>query len=285
MVRDSRSRRTYPGLELLEGRELLSAMGASVDHGSKTTDLARYHEAKFAYNPAGAAALLSAIEGGAGHEFVTLIRKEVPNVGSVIAQFASGRINEKIIAGFVAQVSHANPLYTGPSLDRMFLTEAGAIELKGGVIELGAINRGAFSDNSATSTVTFAINRGAGASLGASFASEPGVTPDALVTITVGPYGESYTGRITDLTTGVTQSISPSDIEVNGPTVRVLVSPSQLPSQGFKEKNYKFSAWTSIVNYDAISYPPDINSVGSFAPYTGTMVKIGVLANVKAPVL
>jgi hypothetical protein len=273
MVRDSRSRRNCPAVELLEGRALLSAFGT------------RHHEAKITTNPAGVAALLSAIDGGAGHEFVTLIRKEIPNLTSVIGQFVSGAITEKSIPGFVAQVSQANPLYTGPGLDRMFLTEAGAIVLKKGVIELGAITRGPFYANSATTTITFAINRGAGSSLGPAFASEPGVTPDALVTITVGPYGQTYSGTITDLTTGATQSISPSEIEVEGPTVRVLVSPSQLPSQGLAPKNYRFSAWTSVVQFDGVSYPQGISSVGSFAPSNGTMVKIGVLATVKAPVL
>jgi hypothetical protein len=264
---------------------MLSAMAASADHAPKAAVAVHHHEPKFAYNPAGASAILSALNGGAGHEFVTLIRKEVPNVNSVIVGFATGKITEKSIPGFVAQVSHANPLYTGPGLDRMFLTEAGAIVLKGGVIELGAITRSPFYSNSATSTVTFAINRGAGASIGPAFASEPGVTPDALVTITVGPYGQTYSGVITDLKTGATQSISSNEIQIAGPTVRVLVNPSQLPSEGYTEKNYRFSAWTTIEQFDGVTYPQGIASVGSFAPYTGTMVKVGVLANVNPPVL
>ena len=87
--------------------------------------------------------------------------------------------------GLVAKVPNAQPLYTGPGLDRMFLTEAGVVWFKGGQLELAAITRGPFFRNSATSEVVFAIDRGKGATLGPTFASRPGITPDALVTVTV----------------------------------------------------------------------------------------------------
>jgi hypothetical protein len=274
--------RRRPGLENLEARQLLSVASAAVEHPKHVAQLVRQHTS-LAYNPAGVSAILSALDGGAGHEFVTLIKKEIPNPLSVIEQFATGKITEKAIPGFVAQVSKANPLYTGPGLDRMFLTEAGAIVLKHGVIELGAITRGPFYSNSATTTITFAINRGAGGSLGPAFASEGGVTPDALVTVTVGAYGASYSATIEDLTTGAIQTVSASDISVAGPTVRVLINPGQLPSEGFIPNHYQFSAWTTVVQYEGTTYAPGIASVGSFAPSNGTMDKVGVLANVKAP--
>ena len=50
------------------------------------------------------------------------------------------------------------------------------------------------------------------------FASRPGITPDALVTLTVGPYGSSASGTITDLTDGSTQPIASSSIKINGPS-------------------------------------------------------------------
>src|SRR5207237_573992 len=134
-------------------------------------------------------------------EWVTLVRREVHNLRAVINGFISGRYVEYSIPGLVAKVPNAQPLYTGPGLDRMFLTEAGVVLFKGGQLELAAITRGPFFDNSATSELVFAIDRGKGATLGPTFAGRPGITPDVLVTVTVGPFGQNNSATITDLTT------------------------------------------------------------------------------------
>jgi hypothetical protein len=230
-------------------------------------------------NPAGVAAVLNALNGGAGHEWVTLVRREVHNLGGVIHNFISGKYVQYTIPGLVAKVANAQELYDDPPLDRMFLTEAGVALLKGNRLELAAITRGPFFDNSATSEVVFAIDRGKGATLGPAFASRPGITPDALVTVTVGPYGQNNSATITDLTTGATQTISPQNILVSGPTVRVFLDASQLPSEGFPINRYRFAAWTQLVQYQGVSYNPGISSVGSFAPESA-MIPIGVLKNV-----
>jgi len=225
---------------------------------------------------AGEGAILSAIDGGAGHEFATLIKREVHNILGVVGKFESGAINQYTIPGFFVRSPGFQPLYTGGGFDRMLLVASGAVLLKGNVLELGAIANGPFARSDATSQVVFAINRGAGSALGPAFASEPGITPDALVTITVGPYASSYSGTITDLTTGATQAISPNDIQVNSVAVRVLVNSNQIPSKGLPLKKYKFAAWTELSPYTGI------NLVGSFAP-EDTMIPIGVLTTVKPP--
>jgi hypothetical protein len=264
--------------ESLEGRALLSAAGVSAHHRHGPVDFVRDHGPNISYSGPGAAAILSAINGGAGHEFVTLIKREVPNENAVILKFESGAINQYTIPGFFVRSPGFQPLYTGGQFDRMLLVAAGAVLLKGNVLELGAIANGPFARSDATSQVVFAINRGEGSSLGPAFASEPGITPDALVTITVGPYQSSYSGTITDLTTGTTQAISPNDIQVNGPAVRVLVNSNQIPSKGLPLKKYTFASWTELSPYTGI------NLVGSFAP-EGTMDRIGVLTTVKPPTL
>jgi len=266
------------GFESLEGRALLSAAGVLPHHGRGTVEVVRVHRPSFSLSGPGEGAILSAMNGGAGHEFVTLIRREVHNVNAVILKFESGAITQYTIPGFVAKTPNAQPLYTGGGYDRMFLTEAGAILLKGNVLELAAITRGPFSNSDATSQVVFAINRGEGSSLGSAFASRPGITPDALVTITIGPYATSYSGTITDLTTGTTQAISPNEVQVDGPVVRVLVNGNQVPSKGLPLKKYTFASWT------VLSPGTGINSVGSFAP-ENTMIPIGVLTTVKPPKL
>ncbi len=53
------------------------------------------------------------------------------------------------------------------------------------------------------------------------------------MTLSVGPYGSSATGTITDLTTHSTQAIPASSIRIQGPVVRVFLNTSQLPSKGW----------------------------------------------------
>ncbi len=125
-----------------------------------------------------------------------------------------------------------------------------------------------------TTYIVFALNRGAGARLGPRFPARPGITPDALVTVTVGPYGRSNSATITDLTTGMSQPLNPSVIQVAGPVVRLLVPTSELPSEGFPLKKYTFAVWAAIDPNGGFS------SVGSFVP-EDSMIPIGVLTNVK----
>jgi hypothetical protein len=262
--------------ESLEGRALLSVAGVSPHHG--TVDVIRAHETSIADSDAGEGAILSAINGGAGHEFATLIKREVHNVFGVISKFETGAITQYTIPGFVVKSPSFQPLYTGGGFDRMLLVAAGGVLLKGNVLELGAILNGPFARSDATSQVVFAINRGEGRALGPAFASVPGITPDALVTITVGPYASYYSGTITDLTTGETQAISPNDIQVNSVAVRVLINSNQVPSKGLPLKKYTFASWTELSPYTGI------NLVGSFAP-DDSMIPIGVLTTVKPPTL
>ncbi len=171
------------------------------------------------------------------------------------------------------------PLYTGGGFDRMLLVAAGAVLLKGNVLELGAIANGPFARSDATSQVVFAINRGEGSALGPAFPSVPGITPDALVTITIGPYASSYSGTITDLTTGATQAISPNDIQVNSVAVRVLVNSNQIPSKGLPLKKYTFASWTELSPYTG-------HQLGwKFRPRRTRWIPIGVLTTVKPPKL
>ena len=142
------------------------------------------------------------------------------------------------------------------------------------MLELGAIIRGPFHDP-APSYYVFALNRGAGASLGPTFAARPGITPDALVTITVGPYGSTASGTLTDLTTGRAEAIPSSSISIKGPVIRVYLNTAELPSKGWPLQKYRFTFWTQTRPGD------DITTVADFAPES-SMIPIGVLKTVKA---
>ncbi len=138
----------------------------------------------------------------------------------------------------------------------------------------GAIVRGPFTTYPGTTDIVFAINRGGGPALGPYFASRSGITPDLLVTVTVGPYGQNNSATITDLTTRTTQLLTTPDIAVTGPTVRILLNSSQLPSKGLPVKGYRFAVWTET--------HPDapIQDVGSFVP-ENAMAPFGVETNVR----
>ncbi len=91
--------------------------------------------------------------------------------------------------------------------------------------------------------------------------------------MTVGPYGQNNSATITDLTTGSTQTISSPVIRVAGPTVRILLNASQLPSEGFALKHYTFAVWA------ALEPNAPFQDVGSFVP-EDSMIPIGVEPNV-----
>ncbi len=146
--------------EHLEGRALLSHAAGVFAAPVRVTALVNHHERAIRTNPAGVAAIVSALGGGPGSEFVSLIRREVHNLSSVISGFESGRITQYTIAGLAAKIPNWQPAYAGSPYDRMALTLAGAILLKGSSLELGAITRGPFAEDNATTTVAFAINRG-----------------------------------------------------------------------------------------------------------------------------
>jgi hypothetical protein len=236
--------------------------------------ISQVHSSVIKARSAGSAAVLNAIFGGMGSEFIKLIQSEVRNVGSVLSRFMSGKLSQYSIAGLTVKTPTVQPQFTGQPYDQLLPTAAGAVVLKHNVLELGAIMRGPFRDPN-TSYYVFALNRGAGSTLGPTFAARPGITPDTLVTLTVGPFGSTATGTITDLANHTTQTIASSSIKIVGPTVRVFLNTSQFPSTGLPIQKYKFAFWTQTQLGD------DITTVADFAP-EASMIPIGVLKNVAA---
>lgn len=262
-----------PVVEFLEARLLLSGFKPLGRSALSSAMIGQVHPT-IATDPAGIAAIMSALDGGMGREWVALIRAGVKNPLAVIAGFETGKYTSYSISGLTAETPSVQPAFAGQPYDQLLATVAGASVFKGNVLELGAIMRGPFHDP-APSYYVFAFNRGAGASQGATFASRPGITPDALVTLTVGPYGSSATGTITDLTTHSTQAIPSSSIEIRGPVVRVFLKTAQLPSRGWPLQKYRFTFWTQTQPGNNIS------TVASFAPES-SMIPIGVLKSVSA---
>lgn len=215
---------------------------------------------------------MNALNGGMGREWVKLVRGQMRNLASIVGRFMSGQLTAYSVSGFTVKTPSVQPKFSGQPYDQLLPTAAGAAVFKGNILELGAIMRGPFHDP-ALSIYIFAFNRGAGSGLGPTFSSVPGITPDALVTLTVGPYGSAASGTLSDLTTGATQSIPPSAIKIQGPVVRVYLNTSQLPSRGWPLHKYRFAFWTQTQPGN------DITSIAGFAP-NGAMIPIGVLKQV-----
>jgi hypothetical protein len=264
-------------VETLEGRALLSGYAQERPHGHEAAVLDRLQRTDLSFNSAGESAIINALYGGAGHEFVALALKEVKNPLAVAEGFANHTITQYTVPGLVVKQINLQSGYTGLPHDILALNIGGAVVLKRNKIELGAIVRGPFTTTPFGTNIVFAINRGAGGRLGPYYASRPGITPDALVDVSVGANGQNNSATITDLTTGTTQPIGSPVISVAGPTVRILLNTSQLPSEGFKLKKYTFAVWTAT--------QPDapIQDVGSFVP-EDSMIPIGVETNVGATI-
>jgi hypothetical protein len=246
-------------------------------HADGPAILARPQRPESSTNPAGKSAVINALLGGAGHEFVALGLKEVKNPQAVAQGFGAHTITQYTVPGIVVKQINLQSGYTGLPHDVLALNIGGAVALKSKKIELGAIVRGPFTTTPFGSEVVFAINRGAGQRLGPYYPSRPGITPDALVTVSVGPNGQGNSASITDLTTGTTQPINSPVISVAGPTVRILLDASQLPSEGFRLKQYTFAVWTET------QPNAPIEDVGSFVP-EDSMIPIGIETNVKSTI-
>jgi len=236
--------------------------------------VAHLHGSAIQTDPGAVAAIRNALNGGIGSEWATLIRREVRNPFSVIGGFVSGKITSYSVPGLIARTPSAQREFTGIRYDQLLPTVAGAAVFKGNVLELASILRGPFHDPGPSSYV-FAFDRGAGGRIGPAFASRPAIAPDALVAITVGPFGSSASGTIHDLTDGSTQEIDPSRIQIQSATLRVFLDAGELPTRGMKLAQYRFAMWTQT------QPGGDISSVASFAP-DEKMIPIAVLKNVSA---
>lgn len=259
------------GVESLEGRPLLSGV-AAIPPDVRSALIAAVRAGgglssrPINYDPAAVAAIVNALGGrGPGSEFVALIRRQVPNYGAILAGFIRGTRTEATTPGVAVRVPRFQGAFTGRKYDHLAPNVAGALLLRGGrTLELGAIMRGPF-DEAVPAYVVFGIDRGAGRRI---FAERPGITPDALVTITVNPHGAGAIGTVTDRTTGAVQPLDPSRILVRGSTLQVFVDSTLLPSKGLPPNRYRFALWTQDRPGN------DVTSVGDFLP--DSMIPIGV---------
>ena len=100
--REGRRRQKFR-VEILEARALLSGFGVERPHGDEAAILARLQGPKLSFNSAGKSAVINALLGGAGHEFVALALKEVKNPLGVAQGFANHTITQYTVPGLVVK--------------------------------------------------------------------------------------------------------------------------------------------------------------------------------------
>jgi hypothetical protein len=244
-------------VELLEGRALPGA-AVPIERGAVPVPAALVRSRAMTIDQGAVAAIRSSIGGGSGAEWAATIRKQVRNPVSVVARFVSGRITSHTVTGITFRIPATQPAFTGQVYDQLLPTVAGASFFKNDVFEMAAILRGPFR-NPATSYYVFALDRGAGASLGPVFADRPGIVADTLVTITVGPFGANPAGELLDLTNSSRQTIDPAKISIRSATLRVLLDARNLPAGLVPISQYRFNMWTQTQPGD------DLANVAGFA--------------------
>jgi hypothetical protein len=251
-----------PVVDSLEGRALLS-------HVAPTHHAAPVHPANLGFRghivvtDPGEQAILNALSGGAGSDFVKLLRREVRDPTAVIASFVSGQRTEFTVPGFAAKVPHSQPQYTGTVYDQWNGTVAGALLQPNGNFEFAAIMRGPVH-NRITGYYVWGVNRGGPANTNTS-PGLPGIHFDSEVIVAASSLGVS-SASVVDLQTGSSTSIDPSQVQLDGPTLRVTVAGSLLPANyGVPAKQFQFGFWVTTNPNGGISaiesFVPDNQSI------------------------
>ena len=248
-------RRRQPVVESLEGRLVLSsAVGPRLALAGLPFELGKIPTGQT--TPAERAALLAALRGGAGREFLALARREVKNIPLVIAAFSAGLIQQYSVPGLAVKLPKLQERYAGPPFDQLNVIAAGAVLANRRRLALGAILRGPI-DIPVPTTYVFAFDRGTGQAV-TPFATRPGIRADATVTITVN--GPEVTGVVTDLATGAVATLDRRAVRVRGATLQVALSPALLSGAGAPLKQATFAFWTQN------GTTPGLDHVGSFVP-------------------
>jgi hypothetical protein len=258
-----RSRATTPAVDGLEDRSLLSHAGMSLPHTHRVHPDDLGFSRSIVVTDPGEQAILNALNGGAGSDFVKLLRREVRNPAAVIGSFVSGMRTEFTAPGFAAKLPHSQPQYTGTVYDQWNGTVAGALLQPNGNFEFAAIMRGPIH-NPITGYYVWGVNRGGPANARTS-PGLPGQQYDSEVVVAASSLGVS-SAAVVDLQANTVTPIDPSQVLLDGPTIRVTVPGNVLPAnQGLSPKRFQFGFWaTTDPNGglgDIESFVPDNQSV------------------------
>ncbi len=139
MPRPLGTNKLRPMVEPLEGRALLSGAAHALTRVAHPVMISQVHSSGIKSSSAGSAAVMNAIFGGMGSEYIKLIQHEVKNLGAVLSSFMGGRLRQYSIPGLTVKTPVVQPEFHGQPYDQLLPTAAGAMVLKSNVVELGAI--------------------------------------------------------------------------------------------------------------------------------------------------
>jgi hypothetical protein len=266
--RNRTRRETVPLLETMEERALLSA-SVTVAPRWTLADIGRFFGGEVGkikdLDAAGYRALLSALQGGAGAEFATLLQRGHVNPLQVILQFATKQRTAYITPGFVGIVPQTLKSYTGSAGDKFNPTAAGAVLQSNGKLSLAAIMRGPI-DLGTPVRYVWGLDLGRGAT--AIWPSHPNVKVDTLVVVDRAANGAVQL-TVQDLVNQTTRTLSSRRVTIQGPTVRLKLDPAtDLPTGGSRITKAKFTFWVQ-------NHPGGEETVSRFLP--DSSLAIGVL--------
>src|SRR5262245_24689538 len=109
MARRQTSRKTGLVVETLEGRALWRGLAPANVMRQRAAIVGKIRAGSIQTDPAGVSAIMNALRGGLGSEWVALIRSQVRNVGSVINGFVSGRYSTYSIPGLTVKTPNVQP--------------------------------------------------------------------------------------------------------------------------------------------------------------------------------
>lgn len=278
MSQRSRRRRFEPGVSVLEGRQLLSTAAPNLESwlrsyaGSIPSALRRLPNIPTSPDGSGYQAILNALRGGPGSEFVSLIRRYVPNPTAIARQFAFGQRTEFTIPGFAVRTPKLLDSYTGPRLDQFNPTASGLVRQRTGEIVAGAIMRGPI-DLPLEVRYVWGFDRGIGQARPV-FGGQADPRVDSLLTVIRSADG-STSARFTDLATDQATILSGVVIQIEGPTVRARLSPSTSAALGLNGSQVRYAFWTEGGTSEGRA------AVGQFIP--GSTIPIGDLGPARFP--
>lgn len=225
-----RNTRACLGLDLLEGRRLLSHVGA---RGAESALIHRY--------------------GG-------------PNLHLGLLEHP-GPMKQIIVNGGAAKVARFYALYTGPINGALnaagvkgYVTRDGQTLFLAGIVG-GQINT-KISDPKQSLYYSFGINRG-GANQPGPYPGRANVRFDAVVNVSITPAGVA--ASVTDLRNGRTVPLAPGRVRIGPDNLQVFVPTALLPSTGADVFHYRAVFFPSSVPFGG-----DYHTIASFIPEAST---------------
>lgn len=207
-------------------------------------------------DPGAASAILSALNGGLGSEFVQSLRRQVGNPLRIIGEFARGQRTSFATRGFAALTHTTLPTYTGGFADAILPRVAGAVALPTNRISLGAIMRGPMDELNEGARYVWALDLGRGART--VFDEYPGIRADTIVRVDIGQ-DRRPTLTVDDLVGGTSRTLDPARVRIAGPTIRLRLAATDLPSGSAPLSRAKFAFWVH-------ERPGGLETVPNFLP-------------------